>query len=302
MLLRVGAARLVRGGVAPWSRALSGGAAWPPPPPPRPQQQQQQQQLKPLRPTLGGPAPEPVAGLPEPLELQDALGISESVLMYLRKGRPGAELDKVLKAKGNELVATRLRKTLGIYVSAQLYVVVPLGFDPTPDGLQQFALAQQEMVQRIGTEPAEYQTALLNELQNMNKEQWSLMLHRAFGINEVPEMPIEQLRYAASRVSSNMQNPAFLGAVKDMYENELKELAASGKVDEAHDKLQQKMVECFRDVVKTMSGFPEDPDDGFIVLQTAFNINMSDPEIQNWVISGFSAVHRRAPLQLGIAP
>jgi hypothetical protein len=110
------------------------------------------------------------------------------------------------------------------------------------------------------------------------------------------------MRYAASRVSSNMQNPAFLGAVKEMYDNELKPLVASGRVDEAHDKLQQKMVECFHDVVKTMSGLPEDPDDGFIVLQTAFNINMADPEIQNWIISGFSAVHRRAPLQLGITP
>lgn len=229
---------------------------------------------------------------PKEVTLNQAIAVGETVLMYLEQALPGKQLDQLYKEKSKSSVVTRMRKMLGLYIGTQLYVLGPFGFQGSQEGLEQFARLQMQMLQGKSPEMDEVQ-----ELRKLSSETWSIMVQRAFGIKVIPELTQDQVRFAASRVSSNLQDPTFLKMVEDTFKNEIQPLAAAGKQEEAIDKLQEAMIPCYINVLQTMNVESLPPtDEGYVLLQVCMNQNMGDPAVAQAIMSGFGAVQARAPI------
>lgn len=245
------------------------------------------------------PAPPPRANedpdKPWELDLEQAVGIGEAVLMYMENGIPGKELDKIFREARGEVVTVRLRRMLGVFLSTQIHVLAPFGFNATQESLEAYAKSQMAMAQH-----ADKDSPLAEDLKRLGQDTWAIMLRRAFRLTHVPPLEIDQVRYAASKVSSNLQDPTFLASIDELYKSELRTMAAAGKTEEAVDKLQAAMLPCYFDVLREMAVSGLEPTDlGYVALQTHINQNMGDQVVNNSITSGIMAVNMKAPLQQG---
>uniref|UniRef100_A0A7S2RZL4 Protein C10 n=1 Tax=Mucochytrium quahogii TaxID=96639 RepID=A0A7S2RZL4_9STRA len=225
---------------------------------------------------------------------EQAVGVAETILMYLECGIPGEELDKI-RAAEDELISTRVRKMLSIFVSTQLHVIVPFGFEGTQQAIEEYGVAQHQTLQ--GMKPDD---PLIEELKKVMIETWTVMLHRAFGIESLPQMTLDQVRQAAAMLGSRFQDPEFLEKVGQKYSSELRSLVESKDMDKAHDELQMMIVPLYLSVIEEMKldGMAAD-ELGFVQLQTVINQNMSDQIIAQNIQAGFMSIAAKAPLQQG---
>ena len=99
-----------------------------------------------------------------------------------------------------------------VFLQTQLHVVVPFGFVADEKGVQDFAAALMHLMAASGQDHPD-----VSELQKVSQETMNLMLRRAFGITEIPQLPIEKVRHLAALVSSNMQDETFLNQAERLY-------------------------------------------------------------------------------------
>ncbi|GBG29662.1 Hypothetical Protein FCC1311_058832 [Hondaea fermentalgiana] len=241
-------------------------------------------------------APTNFGSPPTSLSVNQAIAISETVLMYMELGLPGDQLDEILKERSSSMVVTRLRKMLSVYIGTQLYVLGPFGFAGDQQSIEHFARLQMQTLQGMDPNCDE-----IKELQKLSAETWNVLVKRSFGIKDIPELTQDQIRFAATRVSANLQDPTFLKMIEDLYNTEIKTLVAEGKQDLAVDKLQDALVPCYINVLQAMNvdSLPA-TDEGYVLLQVCMNQNMADPAIAQAIMSGFSAVQARAPVNVQV--
>lgn len=83
-------------------------------------------------------------------------------------------------------------------------------------GVHEFAAALMKLMGQSNNPPED-----VAELQKISQETMALMLKRAFGLEEIPQLEIGKVRYLASLVSSNMQNEEFLNQAERLYKEKI---------------------------------------------------------------------------------
>ena len=153
------------------------------------------------------------------LNSEQATACFETVSTYLELSRASDMLKEIQMSSSSQSLAIRWQRMFDIYLTTQLHVIHPYGYAADQHGLQAFNMNVAQVMQSSGPE-----SEMGKELLEAQKENWDLLLYRAFGVDAeaTTVIDIETCRSIAISVASKIQSDDFtkelehqVGAVSD---------------------------------------------------------------------------------------
>ena len=161
--------------------------------------------------TLGGDTITVETKPPEKLD-QNMLEIINNVLeLYIQHGVTRERLLQLSKDTNNNLsLVQHWQKMMEIYFTAQLTILVPLGYQPDERGLQQYAYQLQQYTMELEKDQSKRQVEM--HFRNTRKIIWRLVVSTAFDLNlsNLPEMELVTARNHMHAVATRMSSPEIL--------------------------------------------------------------------------------------------
>jgi len=121
-------------------------------------------------------------------------------------------LKEIRLSSNTQSLATRWQRMFDIYLTTQLHVIHPYGYAADQHGLQQFNMNVAQVMQSAGPE-----TETGKELLDAQKENWDLLLERAFGVvpDESTVIDLDTCRNIATSVSAKIQSDDFTSKIEE---------------------------------------------------------------------------------------
>jgi hypothetical protein len=207
-----------------------------------------------------------VPGSVPSLNSEQATACFETVSTYLELSRASEMLKEIRSSSETQSLATRWQRMFDIYLTTQLHVIHPYGYAADQQGLQAFNMNVAQVMQSTGPE-----SDMGKELLEAQKENWDLLLDRAFGVkaDKAKAIDIETCRNIASSVAAKIQSDDFTTKL------EQKLAGVSDPVQK-----QAAVMELMIDVhMELMPSFGLDGENGYVCLQSSMMQYSGDQQI-----------------------
>tara|TARA_B100000795_G_scaffold269458_1_gene258871 strand:- start:1538 stop:2308 length:771 start_codon:yes stop_codon:yes gene_type:complete len=152
-----------------------------------------------------------IPGAVPSLNSEQATACFETVSTYLELSRANEMLKEIRLSQSKQSLATRWQRMFDIYLTTQLHVIHPYGYAADQNGLQQFNMNVAQVMQSAGSESEQG-----IELLEAQKENWDLLLDRAFGVvaDDSNVIDLETCRNIAVNVSSKIRSDDFSSQIE----------------------------------------------------------------------------------------
>jgi hypothetical protein len=213
---------------------------------------------------------------PTSITLEEAKGILDSVLIFLKLGVPGKKLDELKDSSTN--VQEKWQSMIEVRLHTELHVINAFGYESSQHGMMAY---RQTMANLMQTSPP----SDLQILQKCDKSIWSELLSRGFGVDASP-IELTQAKQVVFTVTSELQQNACIEELQ-------KTLSEAGTIDDVEKNkiLKNHLFSVWKSVLPKY-GF--DGDDGYVKFQAALVDHSSDPEIATMIQSALMAITTRA--------
>jgi hypothetical protein len=249
----------------------------------------------------------------EPLSMDLIVDIVDTTQLYLSHGKPGKRLDelklqyetKYKNVSNNNveeldlLFASQWREMTSVWIGTQVHVVVPFGFTPDQQGMQNYAMEVGRCLMQAG----KYSKTII-EFQDLSYDLWKLMLKRCMGIDTIKKYELTQIRQISSQFSATAQTPDILQLAEQVntsIEKQQNSLSVESKSDMMIAKL---MMPLFKKVLTTNQKQQQQQQQQlwyqqYAECQANLQIWSIDSLVQNNTLLGMSALLEKAPLLQG---
>jgi hypothetical protein len=207
-----------------------------------------------------------VRGSVPSLNSEQATACFETVSTYLELSRASEMLTEIRLSKSNQSLATRWQRMFDIYLTTQLHCIHPFGYSADQNGLQAFNMNVAQVMQSAGPE-----TDTGKELLDAQKENWDLLLDRAFGVkaDDSNVIDLETCRSIAISVASKIQSSDFTANIE-------KKVGSKTDPMEKQAALMELIVDAHMDIMPT---FNLSGEDGYVLVQSSMMRYSGDQDI-----------------------
>jgi hypothetical protein len=155
-----------------------------------------------------------VPGSVPSLNAEQATACFETISTYLEFSRASEMLKEIRLSQSSQSLALRWQRMFDIYLTTQLHVIHPFGYAADQSGIQAFTMNVAQVQQSLGQG-----AGLGKELLEAQKENWELLIERAFGVSmadgATEAITLETCRGIAKSVATHVMSPAFEAQVSE---------------------------------------------------------------------------------------
>lgn len=222
-------------------------------------------------------------GSPTTISLEEAASVLDMVRTFIKIGMPGRLMDDL--QNGDDPVEQKWMTMTELRLRTELHVINGFGFEPGEMGMMAYRQTINNLMQTVKPDD-------LAVLQVTDKEIWTEMISRTFGVSPSP-LSVEEARQVVAAVAGTIQGAQFLAEL----EGGVKELG-DGATDLDKSKVMQNMLMNVWSEVLPQFGYVGD--EGYVKFQASMVQHSTDPQIGANLQAAHMAIASKTGLMSGM--
>jgi hypothetical protein len=216
------------------------------------------------------------------LNSEQATACFETVSTYLELSRASDMLKEIQLSSKSQTLGTRWQRMFDVYLTTQLHVIHPYGYNADQTGLQAFNMNVGQVMQASGSGSSEGK-----ELMEAQKENWDILLNRAFGINADDtsnQVSLDTCRSIAVKVAEKLKSDEFTATLEQ-------EINSTSDPQAKQAAVMELMIALHMEI---MPAFDLQGEDGYVRLQSSMMQYSSDEQLMRTMQEAMMHVQNKA--------